>query len=62
MENQFVNLLDKLVKKEINEIEVKREDFLLFREAWSQRDDRKHIVGEAHLGGNVTYHWTDTPL
>lgn len=60
--NKFEELLTQLANHEIDEFDVSREEFMEFRQAWSAREDRKHIVGEAHLGGAVTYHWEDTPL
>ena len=39
----------------IEEIIVKREDFMTFREAWMQTENRVEIVGEAGLNGQIIY-------
>ncbi|EOT47669.1 MULTISPECIES: hypothetical protein [Enterococcus] len=38
-------------------LEVKRDEFLVFREIWVKREDREAIVGEAHQNGSVTYRY-----
>lgn len=57
MSESYKELLDQLVSQEISTIEVSKEDFLAFREAWAEHPARTQIVGEAHLGGDVTYRW-----
>lgn len=54
--------LDKLKAGEIETIEVSREQFFLFREAWLAREDKKYFVGEAHHQGAVTYRYDPTVL
>ncbi|WP_125981957.1 hypothetical protein [Loigolactobacillus iwatensis] len=41
-------------------IEVSKDDFYAFRTAWLDYPRRKSIVGEAHRGGNITYHYDRT--
>lgn len=43
-------------------IEVKREEVMLFREAWLKLENRKYVVGKALLNGNVVYHYDPTRL
>lgn len=62
MENNYEELHDKLAAKEIDELHIKREEFMAFRDVWIKSEDRKHIRGEAHLGGNVTYRWSDEEM
>lgn len=50
-EEQIKNLRDGEIKK----IEVSRENFFLWREAWIKQGDRKFFRGIASQGGNVTY-------
>lgn len=57
MEKDYQSLLDQLVNQEIEEIEISREEFMSFREVWIHHPNRTQIVGEAHLGGSVTYRW-----
>ncbi|RSU08666.1 hypothetical protein CBF30_05420 [Vagococcus entomophilus] len=57
--NNYDELLEQLKANEISEIEVSHEDFLTFRESWIKREDRMHFVGEAHLGGSITYRWQE---
>ncbi|KAF1296575.1 hypothetical protein BAU15_14630 [Enterococcus sp. JM4C] len=60
--NDYEKQLEELKAGEIQEIEVTRENFFLFREAWIKREDRKYFVGEAHLNGGVTYRYDPTVL
>ncbi|WP_302373378.1 hypothetical protein [Enterococcus asini] len=54
--------LDKLKSGEIEKIKVSLEQFMLFREVWLTREDRKYFVGEAHHNGSVTYRYDPTVL
>ncbi|EPH95438.1 MULTISPECIES: hypothetical protein [unclassified Enterococcus] len=60
--NPYVETIQELVDGKIDQIEVKRENVILFREAWLQREDRKFVVGEAQLGGHVIYRYDPTRL
>ncbi|MBD3106922.1 hypothetical protein IEO70_00835 [Bacillus sp. AGMB 02131] len=48
-------LLEKLSKGELSEIQVTKEDFLSFREQLVKREDFKHYRGIAKHGGLTTY-------
>ncbi|ODG89726.1 MULTISPECIES: hypothetical protein [Bacillaceae] len=54
-QNEFINLIDQLVKGEISEISVTKDDFLAFRQIIVNRDDFKHFRGIAQHGGHVIY-------
>ena len=54
-ENPYTEKVEQLIRGEISEIKVNREEMMLFREVWIQHPDRKSIVGAAALGGNITY-------
>lgn len=45
----------KLRDGEIEKIEVSRENFFLWREAWVKQEDKKYFRGIAEHGGNVVY-------
>ena len=58
MDEQTANhLLDKLASGEVNEITVKKEDFLIFRNVLTKRDDFKHFRGIAKHGGDVIFEY-----
>ncbi|PFH81692.1 MULTISPECIES: hypothetical protein [unclassified Bacillus (in: firmicutes)] len=54
-QNEFINLIDQLVKGEISEISVTKDDFLAFRQIIVHREDFKHFRGIAQHGGHVIY-------
>lgn len=60
--NQYEQLIQYLVDGKIDKIEVEHDLVMLFRDAWIKREDRKYVVGEAHLGGHVTYRYDPTVL
>lgn len=55
--NPFVELLEKLVSREIEEIKIEKEDMMGFLEAWRERPERKQIIGEAAHEGKITYRY-----
>ncbi|MGX7195137.1 hypothetical protein [Enterococcus olivae] len=55
--NPYVELIEKLIKGEIEKIEVERKNVMAFIEVWNKNEDRKRIVGEAAHHGNVTYRY-----
>lgn len=62
MNKEFVEeVLDKLMKREIESYRVKKEDFLTFRAELVKREDFKHFKGIAEIGGDVTYKYMDEP-
>ncbi len=62
MMESYETQMDKLKAGELDQIEVSHEQFMLFREAWLKREDRKYFVGEAHHQGGVTYRYDPTVL
>lgn len=60
--NPYEALIQELIDGKIEKIEVKREEVMLFREAWLKLDNRKYVVGKALLNGNVVYHYDPTRL
>ncbi|EOR26913.1 MULTISPECIES: hypothetical protein [Niallia] len=54
-------ILDQLMKREIESYRVKKEDFLAFRTELVKREDFKHYKGIAEIGGDVTYKYMDEP-
>lgn len=60
--NPYEEQIEQLIKGEIKEISVPHDNFMAFREAWIKRDDRKYVVGEADLNGDVIYRYDPTVL
>ncbi|OQO71312.1 hypothetical protein BH747_00320 [Enterococcus villorum] len=60
--NPYESLIQELIDGKIEKIDVKREEVMLFREAWLKLENRKYIVGKAGLNGQVTYHYDPTRL
>lgn len=56
MATDYVELMNKLRSGELSELVVKPEEFMAFREAWSNYPGRKEIVGSATRGGTIVYH------
>jgi hypothetical protein len=56
-ENKFVQQIEKLRSGEIEELPVEQSEFLLFREAWLNLEDRMKFVGEAGLNGLIIYRY-----
>lgn len=57
METDYVEQMNKLRSGELKELVVKPEDFMRFRDAWTNYPGRKGIVGVAHRGGTIVYHY-----
>lgn len=47
--------LDNLVNEEIDELIVKKGDFMEFREVWLVHPEKKQVYGTASLGGDILY-------
>ena len=60
MEN-YKNMIEQLKNREINSIEIKKEEFLQFREHLVKDEKFKQFRGEAKQGGNVIFTYLDTP-
>lgn len=54
-ENHYIGKIQALKEGEIEQIVVQREDFIQFRNAWLQAENRGEIVGEAGLNGQIIY-------
>ena len=62
MNNPFDEKIEQLRKGEIEKIEVTKEDFFMFREAWIKQEDKKYFRGIAGLNGNITYVYDTTTV
>ena len=58
---QYKQLLDQLRNGEIQQLEVKKEEFLAFREVLVKDAQFKHFRGEAQQGGNIIFTFLDVP-
>jgi hypothetical protein len=56
---QAVRMLDSLKHKEVEEIFVSKQDFMIFREVIVKRSDFKNFRGIAQRGGDVIYQYID---
>lgn len=54
-------MLESLRNREVEEIFVSKQDFLLFREVITKSKDFKHFRGIAQRGGDVIYQYMDEP-
>ena len=59
--NKYQEFLDQLRNKEIDRIEIEKEEFLEFREVLIKDPQFKHFRGEAKQGGNIVYTFLDVP-
>jgi hypothetical protein len=60
-ESEFIQLINALRNKEIEEIQVEKDDFLTFRAVLVKQPDFRHFRGIAEHGGNIRYQYLDTP-
>ena len=58
--NPFAETIRHLRPGELDQVEVSRDDFFLFREAWIKQEDKKFFRGIAGLKGNITYVYDTT--
>jgi hypothetical protein len=58
---QAERMLESLKNKEVEEIFVSKQDFMVFREWLVIREDFKHIRGIAQRGGDVIFRYVDEP-
>ncbi|PKG22197.1 hypothetical protein [Niallia nealsonii] len=54
-------LLEKLKNGEVEQITIKKEEFLQFRKQLIERSDFKYFRGIALRGGDVAYTYLSTP-
>lgn len=55
------NMINSLRNREIQYIEIKKEEFLPFRELLIKQHDFKHFRGVAQQGGNIVFTYLDVP-
>ena len=55
--SQMEEDIEKLIKRETNEIFIKKEDFMKFREIWLNHPEKNAIIGTANHYGEVSYHY-----
>ncbi|MGD6958069.1 hypothetical protein ACQCWA_09625 [Rossellomorea aquimaris] len=60
-ETEILEQLQLLRTREVVEISVMKEDFLIFRSVLVKQEDFKQFRGVAQHGGNIIYHYLDTP-
>ena len=58
---QYKKILDQLRNKEVTSVEIKKEEYLQFRETLVKDEQFKHFRGEAKQGGNIVYTYLDVP-
>lgn len=58
---EAARMLESLKNREVEEIFVYKNDFLLFREVIVKREDFKYFRGIAQRGGDVIYQYMDEP-
>ncbi|MBT2678363.1 hypothetical protein J7E38_05080 [Bacillus sp. ISL-35] len=56
---QAERMLENLKNREVEEIFVAKQDFMIFREVIVKREDFKHFRGIAQRGGDVIYQYVD---
>lgn len=49
--------LSALTNREVEELFIKKEDFMIFLEVWNQHPEKNNFIGEAGLSGNVIYRY-----
>ncbi|MBM7693153.1 hypothetical protein JOC77_002592 [Peribacillus deserti] len=59
--NLAQELLNKLANRELNEVTVSKDSFLVFRDVIVKREDFKHFRGIAQHNGEVIYQYLDEP-
>jgi hypothetical protein len=55
------SLLDQLASNEVNQIEIQKDDFEIFRNVLVNRPDFKYFRGVAQRGGHIVYYYMDEP-
>lgn len=51
----FKQLLTELLNGELETLDIKKDEFIDFREVWAVHPERKKIIGEADYGGLIHY-------
>jgi len=60
-QDQIHSILQDLSNRNVEEVLIKKEDFLIFRAELVKREDFKHFRGIAQHGGDVIYTYLDEP-
>jgi predicted kinase len=60
-QDQIHSILQDLSNRNIEEVLIKKEDFLIFRAELVKREDFKHFRGIAQHGGDIIYTYLDEP-
>jgi hypothetical protein len=58
-QDKIHSILQDLSNRNIGEVLIKKEDFLIFRAELVKREDFKHFRGIAQHGGDVAYTYLD---
>ena len=61
MMEMYKNMFEQLKNGEIKSLEIKKEEFLQFREVLVKDEMFKHFRGEAKQGGNVVFTFLENP-
>lgn len=61
VEKEIHSLLEQLKNGEVEQITIKKEEFLQFRQQLVRRNDFKHFRGIALRGGDVAYTYLSIP-
>ncbi|MCA9765076.1 MAG: hypothetical protein KC455_01510 [Carnobacterium sp.] len=58
--NQITENIEKLISGKTDEIFIKKEDFMAFREVWLNHPEKNSLIGTANHYGEVSYHYKST--
>lgn len=58
---KYIKIIEQLKNKELESIEIPKEEFLQFREILVKDQHFKHFRGEGKQGGNVVFTYLETP-
>ncbi|KRK73672.1 hypothetical protein FD30_GL000245 [Levilactobacillus namurensis DSM 19117] len=57
MARDFTDLMNQLKDQKIDQFEVEPDEFPAFQQAFMAFETRKRVIGEAHKGGKLVYHY-----
>lgn len=60
--NSFEQQIEDLRSGKIDEIQVNRDNFFLWREVWIKQEDKKYFKGIAGHKGKITYVYDTTVI
>ena len=58
---KYKQILDQLRNGELHSVEIKKEEYLNFREVLVKDTQFKHFRGEAKQGGNIIFTFLEVP-